>query len=213
MKIEFYQIKAISLAMVIFLALFGFSESSFAQPKPLSNGIVFNPLGFLQFGPIVQGEFKVGPSTMIGPHVRFSGLGLLYHLVVEYDQTDFTSMAFGMDCKQFFGPKTSANKFYVGGLMEYGWGTGTNDSEIFVYDPNSGVSYWKDVNAKMKHTYLSFTANGGYRWRFSKMSLSVGLLAGFAQELTDERTSPNPTKFSEDIRAFAMAELGLGFEF
>jgi hypothetical protein len=175
---------------------------------PLADrSILINPLGFIQFGPIIQGEFKVAPNTLIGPHIRFSGLGLLYHAIVDYDETSFSSMAVGIGAKQFFGSSQSPHRFYAGGFAEYGWGSGINRETIW-----NSVSY-KYEDAKYDHSYISLLSNFGYRWRFSTVFLNVGLIAGMAAEIEDKMNYPHLEEYSKDIFFLGMAEVSIGFEF
>ena len=184
------------------------SRTEEEEGKPIRSGILFNPLGFLQFGPIVTGEFKVAPNTVIGPQIRFSGLGILYHVVASDENTnsvDVSSMAIGINFKQFFENPDSPNRFYVGAAFEYGWG-GTEGASDY------GRS-WEG-----EHSNWDFMSNFGYRWRFpSNFFLNAGLFAGVAQTTKDDWWYIDSPRIihSNDTKTyiFGMLELSLGWEF
>jgi len=174
----------------------GFAQNEYATSKdfPLKSNLQINPLGFFQFGPMVQIELKVAPNVVVYPHIRFSGLGLLYHLIVEYDEVDLSSMAMGGGFR--VSPGSSRHRFYFGGLGEYGWGSGR-------YDWSSG---------EYEHAYISILGNAGYRWRFNKIFIQTGGYVGLAVEIKDERTDVD-VEFSKEIFFLGMLEFAIGFEF
>lgn len=149
---------------------------------PLSNkGVLVNLLGIVQFGPIIEGEFKINPNMVVGPHLRLSGLGLLYHLVVaapdwgDVDEVSMSSMAVGATFKYFAHSKNSPHRFYLGGSLEYGWGSSKGDVDV-------GDDEWT-----ADHAYIAILSNFGYRWRYeSGFFLNVGALAGVAINTKDE---------------------------
>jgi hypothetical protein len=179
-------------------------------PKPIGSALLINPLGFLQFGPIVDIDFRVGANMQAGAQVRFSGLGILYHLVASNGYTDAdevltSSMAVGAGMKYFFENQDSPHRFYIGGVFEYGWG-GTRGS----------IGYTDEWEAS--HRYWDILTNIGYRWRFpSKLFVNVGVLTGAANTTKSEWwfiRSPNQKKQNPEETVFAiMAEASFGFEF
>ncbi|OGU39651.1 MAG: hypothetical protein A2X61_09820 [Ignavibacteria bacterium GWB2_35_12] len=173
------------------------------KEKPVSTNIysnyqmgnsefLFNPLGFLQFGPIFEYNFRIGQSFFIGPHFRYSAGGVLYHVVADYTEgLDMTSAAVGISMKNFYG--ASQDKFYVGGIIEYGWGGGE------LYNDNNNIQYYS-------HTYISLSSNIGYRWRYdSGFFLNVGGIIGIAPQLSNDKET--------ETTIIAMAELSFGWEF
>ena len=169
---------------------------------PLGNSAYsFNPLGFLQFGPILTGELKLSSNTFLTPHLRIASLGLIYHALVEYDQISMSSMAIGLGVKRYIGNTNTSNRFYSGGLIEYGWGSGKNDV---------GESYESELN----HSYLAVMSNFGYRWRnSSKTFINLGLLTGVAKTISDkEVTTFGEIEFELTTYFIGMLEFSVGFE-
>ena len=153
--------------------------------------LLINPLGVLQFGPIIDFNFNMG-NFSIGPHLRMSSLGLLYHVITDYDELDMGSAAIGISFKNYFG--YSQDKFYAGGILEYGWGSGMEEG---YYD------YWYD------HEYFSILSNFGYRWRYdSGFFLNVGAIVGPAFATVEEYDY-----YSDETWIIFMAELSIGWEF
>jgi|GEM_PF-4474991 len=67
--------------------------STVNDPNPLPRRTFnINPLGLLQFGPIVQGEFKINRQGYLVPHIRIPYLGVLYHVINWDDQSDDVSV-------------------------------------------------------------------------------------------------------------------------
>jgi hypothetical protein len=169
-------------------------------------GLLINPIGILQFGPIVQLEIRVGSGSIIGPHVRFAGFGLLTHVANDYDETSLGSMAVGFGFKQLIGPSSTRHKFYIGAVTEYGWGSGTSEEWDYVYG--------RDVDAEYQHKYISVVANTGYRWRFrSGMFLNLGAFAGAAFETEDIKTYPRNVEYPTEVLFLGMIEFSFGWEF
>jgi hypothetical protein len=185
-------------------------KQSFESKKyDLGNvGLLFNPIGVIQFGPILEVEFKVGPSTVIGPHARFLGMGILYHAVADYDEASLSDFGVGIHFKQFFGSSSGPHRFFIGAIAEYGWGNGTDFDDEW----NSTLGEYEDSEYEL--TYIGIATNLGYRWRFqSGFFLSLGGIIGFSRELEDKRTSPSTVEYELDTHPYGMAELSLGIEF
>jgi hypothetical protein len=180
------------------------------KSKPIGNAVLINPLGFLQFGPIVDLDFRVGANTQVGGQIRFSGLGILYHLVASegYTETDevlTSSMAVGAGVKYFFENPDSPHRLYVGGVFEYGWG-GTRGS----------IGYTNEWEGS--HQYWDLLTNVGYRWRFpSNFFVNAGILTGAANTTKSEwwfiKTPAQKKEDPKKIVFVIMAEVAFGFEF
>jgi len=180
------------------------------RSRPIGNAVLINPLGFLQFGPIVDLDFRVGPNTQVGGQLRFSGLGLLYHLVAsggytEADEVLMSSMAVGTGVKYFFENPDSPHRLYVGGVFEYGWG-GTRGS----------IGYTDEWEGS--HQYWDILTNFGYRWRFpSNIFINVGILTGAANTTQSEwwfiRTPGQKKEGTKKMVFVIMAEVSFGLEF
>lgn len=185
------------------------TQVNLQQPAlPLGNAaLVINPLGFIQFGPVVDFEFKVVKDFFMFPHLRWSSMGLLYQLIATEGgewSLDPTTMAAGWGFKRFFGNPANPNKGYTSLILEYGWGKSYGDQ---------GSSYeWEN-----KFSYFTIIGNIGYRWRFNKFLLNLGFDLGVAPELTDEWWYVNdPGDIHEnsiDLYAVYMLEFSFGWEF
>ena len=170
------------------------------------SAFLFNPLGFLQFGPILEGEFSLTPDTFFTAHFRYSALGFVYQALESdgfSDGISFTSAALGAGIRKFLENPYSSNRFYLSGAAEYSWGgtsgdVGTNDE-------------WKGKDAQ-----IIFLGNFGHRWRYpSKFFLNLGLIAGFGTDIKDDwwyiREPDHIYKESGAVFA-AMLELSFGWE-
>jgi len=191
-----YSVRNPSLKVLVLLVfLFILSAKGIAQNNyALNSNLQFNPLGFVQFGPVLQAEIAIAPKIVLFPHVRFAGLGLLSHLSVDYDEFDVSSMALGGGFRIF--PGKGKHRFYAGGLAEYGWGTGRDS-----YD-----------EAKYRHSYISAIGNAGFRWRFNKFFIQTGAYVGAVFETEDVRTDEH-VDYGNDVDFIGMLEFALGFEF
>jgi len=213
----FFKTSTIQKLMLICLLLLSSITVVFAAPAGDSNAmgtgeVVFHPLGFLQFGPMVDIGPRIGPSTFLDAHFRWSYAGLLYQ-VIETD--GFTNEAnpngFGVGLKltHFIAGPGSPHGMYFGGLFEYTWGGSKyTDDE---YPKNNWERKWKGYD---------IMANIGYRWRFpSGFFMQAGGFAGFHNQYkaewqytdrpSDKRTREDP----EGVRLIAMLEFSIGTEF
>lgn len=189
-------------------------EQTSAQPSPkpskqagpaeplASSYLLLNPLGFLQFGPMVDLEFRVTPQLYGMAHLRLQGLGLLAHLI-SYDQMAYWSTAVGGGVRYFFTSGATPNAPYVGGALEVG------------YNPYYGdLSYPLDAYHGQS-VYLTIAANGGYRWRFDKFVMNVGGYVGVAPTVYSQWSydiAPSVMYNGNlDATFFAMVELSLGW--
>lgn len=179
------------------------SSSKSGDPLPLRT-INFNPLGFLQFGPILQLEYKVSKQGYFAPHVRLPYLGLLYHVINAEDRGTVTlspaALGIGAGYKHFF--PTEKGAWYAGGALEYSLGSSKGDDG----------KEWKS-----KFSNIALMSNGGFRWRFpqSKRSISVGAYAGLYSALSDNWwyvTTPSKKTDERSTSALVMLELSFGFE-
>ena len=180
------------------------SASSDIERKPLGNfGLEFNPLGILQFGPTIKTEFKVSPTSMIGPHIRFASLGALMHAVSDYDRLT-SAMAFGFGIKWFLGEEDQRDRFVGGVFLEYGYGEGTDWS---VYYQGS----YREANYKFE--YINIFGCYGYRWRYtSPFFMGLDIVAGIAPTIADYRISPSRVDYPLTTHFFAMLEFNIGYE-
>ena len=158
-----------------------------------SSELIFHPLGFLQFGPILQYDIFLGKSLYIGPHLRFSYFGVLYHYLIEMNKINPSALAFGLNIKKLFGNKR--NKFYAGLITEYGGADGEAYSSYYNGIVSAAVSY------------LTLMLNGGYRFRSnSGFFINTGVISGIVQELDN-------FPFKERTYPIIMFDLSIGWEF
>ena len=180
-------------------------------------GLYINPLGALQFGPIIGFEIGAGPNAVIDLHWRYSSIGLVYALILTEGFEHYmsmSSMAVGGGFRYFFPLSNSNHRPYIGGMAEYSWGStwGEDSYEKDDYDPDE-YDAWEGSEAQIIAIF-----NGGMRWRFaSSFFLNTGAMAGVAIDMKDEVTYINqPGSDPENYRDatfFGMLELALGWEF
>jgi small nuclear ribonucleoprotein (snRNP)-like protein len=186
----------------------GVQASPAVADVPLgSSYLQLDPLGFLQIGPSVEAGFRVAPLTLIGAAVRLEGLGLLYQgIATQGFQNDASLLSMAIDVMvwQLF-PAAGANRWYIGGMVGYGWGS------------TSGTSYsygdWKGTNS-----HIELGVSAGYRWRFpSRFYLDVGGLIGLGIGVTDSfyyTSSPSIVHNNDQQDYFLGAlQLHVGWEF
>jgi len=181
-----------------------FDEDNSISPFALS----VNPLGVLQFGPMINMEFGFPNNLVINIHTRFHSAGLLSYATPEEsdDIDDLSGMAFGGGLLFFM--TDNKHKPYVGGLIEY------HTHDILYLEGN--VDEWERTDKG-----IVLIANGGYRFRFSGgFFMNAGAYLG-AAILNYEWDYADPTyseagdddKEGTDVTPFGMIEFTLGFEF
>lgn len=174
--------------------------------KPLpSRTININALGLLQFGPIIQGEYKVAERGYVTPHIRIPYLGLLYHVINWDDRSDEVqvspaALGIGMGYKYLMPVDKGA--WYIGGGAEYSFGSSKGD------DGNEWESSFSNV---------ALMSNGGFRWRWPEKNkvLSVGAYIGIYSALRDEWwyvSDPGRTYDERSTTGLFMLELAFGWE-
>jgi hypothetical protein len=165
--------------------------------------IGINPLGFLQFGPSVEVEAKIYSSLYLLGVLRWHGGGLLSYLF----SSDLTpsAIAFGGGLRYYFKNDKTRNAPYVGFQGQYGYCNTAGSDDVGNYQ---GLL-----------TYIVVAGEGGYRWCFDPIFLSVGLLAGLENTfqphywyLSDPGTIYNSKNYTQ-MTAAIMLTLTFGFEF
>ena len=149
--------------------------------------ITVNPLGVLQFGPIVGMEFRALPASYVGVHVRWATAGLAYYAIASegFEYTvNADNFAFGLNFRSLMGDNQSPHRWYAAPVLEYGFGT------------------WSGGNLQGNTSYVSILGNFGHRWNFGSSVLNVGAYAGVVQEFIEEETL-----------AIGMLELSFGWPF
>lgn len=190
------------------------SEPAWAQQsaRPMAPvNLIINPLGFVQFGPMIDLEFQLTSGLYGLLHARLAGLGLLTHLLEAASSSDlnedvrFYAFAVGTGLRYLFQSPGTPNAPYLGFLLEYGYNP---------YFDETGSIYDYTGTA----TYVTFAVNGGYRWRFDSFILEVGAYAGAAPTLTSTwkyTSNPGDTSTHQGVTGttfFGMVEVSVGFE-
>lgn len=167
-----------------------------------------NPLGFAQFGPMVNIEVGVTERLLVNAHVRFPTLGVLTY-VVNYDDDGLdklSGIAFGAGSIYFFGEKRS--KPYAGILLEY-------EKLEMIYAQDESWE-WKNEDDNG-----IFILNGGYRFRFKGgFFINTGAYLGAALSsykwyYTDPDYGQDDPEAREgnEVTPFGMVEVTVGVEF
>jgi hypothetical protein len=162
--------------------------------------ILFNPLGFLQFGPTLEADIMLAERVSIVPHMRFSGLGVSMHAVSGFDQLSVGSMALGVGIRGFLGKFQRPGKTYIGVMFEFGWGKGKD---------------YPDTYQERRYEFATFSIipHAGYRWRFSSgFNIGLGGSLAIAYTFKDERIYPTFYSYEGEVNVIPMAEFTLGWE-
>jgi hypothetical protein len=187
-----------------------------------------NLLGFVQFGPVVGGEFNLTRKLSLNGHVRFSSLGALTPILHQADvdrggrPDQFSGIAFGGGPIWFF--KTKVDKAYLGLIFEY-------DMSDVLYQEDY-FNEWNRDNRKM-----ILMLNTGYRFMFGEKLIPAtnrkidkfirqGLFLNTGIYIGAERNQYNwhytqPGAGEDDltpregieIKPFGMLEVSVGLEF
>jgi hypothetical protein len=167
--------------------------------------LLLNVGGFLQFGPVFQGDLRIVEDLYINIHSRVSMLGLAYRILVEDEVTG--GAALGAGITKFIKRPGKTSRLYAGVAFEYGWGNNRGD-----------VGYAEEWEGT--HTYFDIYGNAGYRWRFpSGLFVNCGGIFGFVIPVTDIWHYTKGYDDGSDHEGkslsllIAMLELSLGWEF
>lgn len=203
------------------------------RPKSLASSwprwaVHSNLLGFVQFGPVVSGEYNFTRKFTLSAHARFSPVGALTPILHQAD-TDgggrpdrFSGIAFGGGPLWFF--KFRKDKAYVGLLGEY------EMSDVLYLEDY--VNEWNRDNRK-----VILMVNTGYRFMFGQklipassrkgdlflregLFLNAGICAGaernvYKWDYTEPGVGlddPSPRE-GKEFKPFGMLELSVGLEF
>jgi hypothetical protein len=161
-----------------------------------------NPLGFVEFGPLVSAEWGLTGNLVLNAHVRFATLGVLTYVVKDDDGDldELTGMAYGGGMLYFFGDKR--NKPYLGMMGEY-------EQTQKTYAKN------EDWEAIEDDESIIIMFNGGYRFRFnSGFFINTGAFFGVSRCQWFWRNSDgsDPSE-GVDYTPAGLVEVTIGFEF
>lgn len=152
-----------------------------------------NPLGFLQFGPMINVEYGITDNLVLNAHYRHPPFGLLTHIMHDnYSYLD--GVAVGAGVSHFWGQ--GQNKFYLGGFYQY------HKSEAY-----------ESYKTFDRSTVNILGTNVGYRFRFDNgLFVNTGALLGAGLDnyyWRDEDYSGSGT----EVVLFGMLELSIGYQF
>ena len=229
MKIYKGLIGLLVLLVLLVLPVIGFSQTSTSLYEPIESNlskeftssyyktnqepiskiaISLNPLGFVQFGPVFNAEFRIGEDIVLNTHVRVSVLGMLTYLVKNHSDglDDLGGMAYGGGITKFFGDKK--NKPYAGILFEY-------DHSSAIYAQYEKWEWSQTDRA------IVFMFNGGYRFRFNGgifintgayLGASTGLYEWEFADISYGSYDSSP-RIGTFRKPFGMLDVSLGIEF
>ena len=177
--------------------------------EPISKfALSLNPLGFVQFGPVINAEFGIRDDLVVNTHVRLAMLGLLSYVIKYHSDglDNFRGTAAGGGVIKFFGE--NVHKPYVGGMLEY-----HRTTSLYA---ESEAWEWTQVDQAIVIIF-----NGGYRFRLNgDFFINTGAFLGAAPgiynwEYTDNSygDSDNNPRSGTDVTPFGMIEVTLGIEF
>lgn len=178
-----------------------------------------NPLGFLQFGPTIGYEHRLGDAFYLGPHFRYAALGLIYNEIVEENddpEIGMGSAAIGLSGKYYMRFKNHPHSLYYGLFTEFAWG---NRKEFESSWDGNDDSSDREFLYEAIHRTLVLGGTLGWRWRIGedkKTLLSLGVLCGTSRDLKSERTYEEPDSTAQmplDFQFFGNIEFSMGWEF
>ncbi len=163
----------------------------------------FNPLGFLQLGPIIQYEKRMSTNTVFAPYFRYAYLGLLTHIIwTGFDDGRLSPATFGIGAGVKGFAEEAGNSMYYGAFLDYN-----------VAKANYDIGEYYETQEK--YSGLAVVSNVGYRWRKASGNyVNLGLFAGAAFTLKDEERYVNTGELYDSYSTttiFAMLELSFGF--
>jgi hypothetical protein len=170
-------------------------------------GFYVDPLGFLEFGPMIGAEITLKSRFLIDGSLRFFPLGALSY-ITEADADDgspYRIVGLGVSgAFKYFVPKRSGG-FYIGGALEYSWWTS--------YFAQGTASEWlRDRVALMP------LVTAGYKFRFrSGFFITTGGYLGIQIPLVDQwhyTNGDNTVRLNDKtIEPAGMLEVSFGYEF
>jgi hypothetical protein len=177
----------------------------------------FNPVGFLQFGPIVDFGVRVGPVTFIDAHFRYPYLGVVSHLLesdVFNDTASPNTGAIGVRINNVIPLHGSMNAWYIGLVGEYTWGGSDIGDEVY----SATLGRRIDVTYTRKWKGYMVAARAGFRWRFaSGFYMNLGGILGVHNQYEATYNTPTfATPKGDDavgVMVAGMIEFSLGVEF
>lgn len=179
-----------------------------ADSKPNRIGFFVDPLGFLEFGPMIGAEITLRSKLLIDATLRFIPLGALSY-VTEADDNDgnpdrISGLGIGGAVKYLIPSRLGG--LFVGGALEFSWWTS-------YYIQDSPARWQKDKQAIMP------LVTAGYKFRLkSGFFITAGGYLGIQIPVVDQwyyTSNGDNTVYQIDktIEPAGMFELSFGYEF
>jgi len=176
--------------------------------KPNRIGFYVDPLGFLEFGPMIGAEFTLKSRFLIDASLRFFPLGVLSYVTEATGDDGSPNRIAGLGISgafKYFVPKRSGG-FYIGGALEYSFWTS--------YFAQGKPSEWQ-----RDRVALMPLATAGYKFRFrSGFFITTGGVLGIQIPLVDQwhyTNNGDNTVYlnNKTIGPAGMFEVSFGYEF
>jgi hypothetical protein len=169
-------------------------------------GFYVNPLGFVEFGPMIGTEITIKSRFLIDGSLRFFPLGVLSYVTEatgdDGSPNSISGLGIGGTFKYLFPSRLGG--FYVGGVFEYSWWT-----SYFAQDKPSPWQRDKEVIMQL--------ATIGYKFRFGPgFFINAGGFLGVQIPLVDQwHYSGDNTIYQNDktVEPAGMFEASFGYEF
>jgi hypothetical protein len=178
--------------------------------KPVRIGLFGDPLGFVEFGPMVGAELTIQSHLIIDAHVRFPSAGLSMYLI---NRNNEDGLPYKMSGVGIGGTIKYLIPSRIGGLY-FG----------VLFEAASGINYYaqdKNWEWRKDNNYVVVAPRVGYKFIFSNvLFLNVGATFGAAfvtkdtwYYLNDYNGDSSVHDNGTTIKPFGMIDLGIGFEF
>lgn len=186
------------------------SKNVSGDKKPVQVGIYADPLGLIEFGPMIGTDIIIHSHLILNAHVRFSSLGALMYLETKDDNdgTPYKLDGVGIGGGIKYMIPSRIGGFYMGAFFEYG----------------SGKQYYakdEDWNWESESKYFVAAPDLGYKFLFKNgLFINTGLTFGAAfvyQDQWHHLENYNDDSSWHDngssIHPFGMIDLGIGYSF
>ncbi|WP_157638223.1 hypothetical protein [Flexithrix dorotheae] len=168
-----------------------------------------NPIGFAQFGPIINAEFGLNDRLLLNTHVRLSPLGALSYMSRSDNDDELdriNGMAFGGGLIYFLNE--NKNKLYIGFLAQY-------EKLDNLYEEGNQWE-WQE-----KENNIAFMINPGYRFTFHTFFINTGGYFGVASTSYQWNFTDPESPYSKsgnggsgkDIVPFYLLDISFGVAF
>lgn len=182
---------------------------SFKDHDPFKIGFYFQPLGIVQFGPIIGLTTTVNTNFIFEGYARLAGYGLLMYVSHIDNDGDLPEkvegMGYGFGFKYLF--RREKGGFYLGPFVDF-------HHSLAKFNIGDDDWEWYSENRS-----LVLMANGGYKFISSSgFFVQTGLFLGTAIPTYSEWWYTNPEKDTKkpndtNVKPFGFLEVTIGIEF